>query len=192
MRLLLALPFLLLPLALAQASEHEDEHGSLGKHEHGVASLNLALDGNTLEIQLESPAMNIVGFEHAASSAADQARVAAAKAALEQPLQLFNLPAAADCSLTRSELDSPLFGGAAHAHAKDEHEHEHEHEEGHEHSDVDADYSFNCNQPDALQQLDLSKLFEQFPATHKIAVQLIGRNGQQGAELTPAQARLSF
>ena len=180
MRLLLALPFVLLPLALAHADEHEEEHGNLGKHEHGVASLNVALDGNTLEIQLESPAMNIVGFEHPAASEADRARVAAAKAALEQPLQLFNLPASADCSLTKSAVDSPLFSDAKHD------------EEGHEHSDVDADYSLTCNQPDALRQLDLSKLFEQFPATHKIAVQLIGRTGQQGAEMTPAQAHLDF
>ncbi|MDA7088171.1 DUF2796 domain-containing protein [Pseudomonas sp. SA3-5] len=182
-RTLLALPFALLPLALAQADEHQ--HGSLAKHQHGIASLNVALDGNTLEIQLESPAMNIVGFEHAASSEADQALVAAAKAKLEQPLQLFNLPAAADCSLTQSALHSPLFASAAHTEdAQDA--------DGHGHSDVDADYSFHCNQPDALQVLDLSALFIQFPATHRIAVQLIGRSGQQGAELSPKMARLSF
>ena len=64
-RVLLALPFALLPLA-AMAHDHDHdhaEHASLGAHEHGVAQLNVALDGNTLEIELESPAMNLVGFE---------------------------------------------------------------------------------------------------------------------------------
>lgn len=47
-RLLLALPFALLPLAVAHAAEdHDHEHGSLAPHEHGVASLNVARWSNT-------------------------------------------------------------------------------------------------------------------------------------------------
>lgn len=41
--------------------------------------------------------MNLVGFEHAATTDADKATVAAAKARLENPLALFNLPPAAKC-----------------------------------------------------------------------------------------------
>ena len=73
-RLLLALPFALLPLAVAHAHDdhdHDHAHGTLGAHEHGVAKLNVVLDDNTLELELDSPAMNLVGFEHAASSDAD-------------------------------------------------------------------------------------------------------------------------
>ena len=48
-RLLLALPFALLPLAMAHAADaHDHEHDSLPPHEHGVGSLNVALDGQTL------------------------------------------------------------------------------------------------------------------------------------------------
>jgi hypothetical protein len=43
-----------------------------------------------------------------------------------------------------------------------------------------------------VQQLDLSELFKRFPATLKIQVQLLGPNGQQGAELTPDNPRLPF
>ncbi len=191
--LLLALPFALLPLALANAQSHEHdhaEHGSLGKHEHGVASLNVALDGNTLEIQLESPAMNIVGFEHAASSAADQAKVAAARQQLQQPQALFALPIEAKCTLKQHELQGALF--AAHA---DEHEHEHgAHEPGEEqgHSDISAHYQFDCATPAALQTLELGSFFGSFPDTEKLDVQLIGPSGQQGVQLSPGNARLSF
>lgn len=190
-RTLLALSVALLPLSFAHADSHEhdhahEEHGSLGAHEHGVASLNVALDGQTLEIQLESPAMNIVGFEHAANSEADQAKVTAARAQLQQPLKLFALPSAADCSVASQELRSPLFGDAEHEHDQASAEHEHEH------SDVDADYSLTCNQPQHLTSLDLGVFFQQFPATEKLAVQLIGPNGQQGAELNKASPRLSF
>ena len=79
-RLLFALPFALLPLAAAHAAhdehEHHDEHASLAAHEHGAAQLNVALEGQRLELALESPAMNLVGFEHAAVSTSDKAAVA--------------------------------------------------------------------------------------------------------------------
>ena len=188
--LLLALPFALLPLVAAQAHEHghdhDHHHDSLGAHEHGVASLNAALDGNLLELQLESPAMNLVGFEHAAKSDADKAKVAAAKRELEQPITLFALDSG-DCKATEVELQSPLFGDADHGH---DHDHDHDHEG--EHSDIRAHYRFECTKANELKQLDLAELFKRFPATEKIQVQLIGPNGQQGVELTPAQPRLSF
>ncbi len=192
-RTLLALPFALLPLTFAQAASDEhthdhahEEHASLGAHEHGVASLNVALDGQTLEIQLESPAMNLVGFEHAANSADDQAKVAAARAQLEQPASLFNLPAAAGCTLAEQQLQSPLFGDHEHEHEQAEAEHDHQH------ADVDADYRFDCSAPQSLKALDLTVFFQQFPATEKLNVQLISPSGQQGAELNKGNSRLSF
>ncbi|WNF47484.1 DUF2796 domain-containing protein [Pseudomonas sp. SG20056] len=192
-RLLLALPFALLPFA-ALAAEHSHEHdhahdhaehGSLDAHEHGAAQLNVVLDGKMLHLQLDSPAMNLVGFEHAAKSAADKAKVAAAHSQLEQPQALFGLNAG-DCNVSKQELESPLFA---------EHKHkEHDHEKSHdsEHSDIHAHYSLDCQKPEELKQLNLGELFKRFPATEKIQVQLIGPNGQQGLELTPAQPTLSF
>lgn len=190
-RLLLALPFALLPLAVAHAApehdhDHDHEHGSLGAHEHGVSRLNAALDGQTLELELESPAMNLVGFEHAASTDADKAKVAAARAQLEKPLALFNLPAAAGCKVSQQELESPLFGDKPHGDdkAKDEHEHEH--------SEIHAHYQFTCATPGALKTLDLANIFNTFPATQKIQVQLISPGGQQGVEVTAKAAALKF
>ena len=185
-RLLFALPFALLPLAAAHATddehEHHDEHASLAAHEHGAAQLNVALEGQRLELALESPAMNLVGFEHAAVSSSDKAAVAHAQQHLQTPLALFGIAAAAGCAITSLALHSPLF--EAHA------EHDNEHEA--EHSDIDANYVLTCSQPQALSAIDLSELFKRFPATAKIQVQLIGPNGQQGAELSAAQPRLSF
>ncbi|KPM65006.1 DUF2796 domain-containing protein [Pseudomonas monteilii] len=189
-RLLLALPFALLPLAVAHAHDdhdHDHAHGTLGAHEHGVAKLNAVLDGNTLELELDSPAMNLVGFEHAANSGADKAKVAAVRQQLEQPLKLFGLSAAAGCKEDQQELESPLFGDAPKA---DEDGDEHEH--GHQHSDIGAHYQLTCANPDKLAQVDLAPLFKAFPATQKINVQLIGPNGQKGVEATPAKAAVAF
>jgi len=198
-RLLLALPFAMLPLAVAHAAdehdhEHEHEHGSLSAHEHGVGRLNAALDGKTLELELESPAMNLVGFEHVATSEADKAKVAAVRARLEQPLALFNLPKPAGCVVENQELESPLFGGQPEADddhdedAKDEDGHEHHHD----HSEINARYQFTCATPDALKTLDLTNIFTSFPATQKIQVQLIGPSGQQGVDVTAKAATLKF
>ena len=188
-RLLFALPFALLPLAAAHAAhdehEHHDEHASLAAHEHGAAQLNVALEGQRLELALKSPAMNLVGFEHAAVSSSDKAAVARAQQQLQTPLALFGIAAAAGCVITSHALHSPLFE----AHAE---EHEEHAEHGAEHSDIDANYVLTCSQPQSLAAIDLSELFKRFPATDKIQVQLIGPNGQQGAELSAAQPRLSF
>ena len=191
-RLLLVLPFALLPLAVAHAvDEHDHEHGSLGAHEHGVGRLNAALDGQTLELELESPAMNLVGFEHAATTDADKAKVAAVRAQLEKPMTLFNLPKAAGCVVATQELESPLFGDKPdaddeHEEAKDGHEHQHDH------SEIHARYQFSCSAPGALKTLDLATVFNTFPATQKIQVQLISPNGQQGVEVTAKTAALKF
>lgn len=193
-RLLLALPFALLPLAVAHAHEDHDHdhdhahtHGTLGAHEHGVAKLNVVLDGNTLELELDSPAMNLVGFEHAASSDADKAKVAAVRQQLEQPLKLFGLASAAGCKEDQQALESPLFGDAAKAEDDGD-----EHEKGHMHSDINAHYQLTCATPEKLTQLDLAPLYKAFPATQKINVQLIGPNGQKGVETSPAKAMVAF
>ncbi|HCJ31158.1 MAG TPA: DUF2796 domain-containing protein [Pseudomonas sp.] len=193
-RLLLALPFALLPSFVLAAEQHAHDHDharhdSLGAHEHGAAELDAALDGSTLEVVLRSPAMNMVGFEHAPSSEADKRKISDARKQLEQPDTLFSLPAAAGCTLAETELESPLFDDAAH-----DHEHEHEHDGNHEnqHSEIHAHYHYNCATPQALQALDLQGLFKAFPGTEKIQAQLIGPNGQRGAQLDAGQPRAEF
>ncbi|WP_313087014.1 DUF2796 domain-containing protein [Pseudomonas sp.] len=189
-RLLLALPFALLP-GFALAAEHHahdhDHHDSLGAHEHGAAELDAALDGSMLEIELRSPAMNLVGFEHAPSSEADRRQIADARKQLEQPGTLFGLPAVAGCKLTDTALESPLF-------EDDTHDHGDAHDEDHEgqHSEIHAHYHFDCAAPQALESLDLQALFKAFPGTQKIQAQLIGPNGQRGAQLNAGQPRMTF
>jgi len=197
-RLLLALPFALLPLAIAHAADehdHDHEHGSLGAHEHGVGRLNAVLDGQALELELDSPAMNLVGFEHLATSAADKAKVAAARKQLQNPLALFNLPKAAGCVISSQELNSPLFGDKPEADHDDDDDHDTKdgaHEHHHDHSEIHAHYQFTCATPTALGNLDLTQVFKTFPATQKIQVQLIGPSGQQGVEATATAATLKF
>lgn len=140
--------------------------------------------------------MNLVGFEHLATSAADKAKVAAARKQLENPLALFNLPKAAGCVISSQELNSPLFGDKPEAdHDDDDDDHDAKdgaHEHHHDHSEIHAHYQFTCATPTALGNLDLTQVFKTFPATQKIQVQLIGPSGQQGVEATATAATLKF
>lgn len=179
--LLLALPFALtMPFAAGEPHHHDHpaEQASLGSHEHGAAELDAALDGTLLEIELRSPAINLLGFEHRPDSPADKRTLSETRARLQQPDALFGLPASARCTLDAARLASPLFGDAAHHHPA--------------HSDIHVHYRYNCEAPDALPGLDLQGLFEAFPGTEKIQAQVIGPNGQQGRQLRTGQARITF
>ena len=46
-------------------SEHTVETRQLESHEHGVSTLKIAIEGQNEQMELESPANDIVGFEHA-------------------------------------------------------------------------------------------------------------------------------
>lgn len=198
--LLLALPFVLLPVHYSQAQDdhHHHDHdagASLSAHEHGTARLDAALDGNTLELALYSPAMNLLGFEHAPANAADEAQVARTRMQLEQPLALFGLPEAAGCEVSEQQLQGDLLGSAHAGYQRQDGDTTHSEpaaarQDGH--SDIQASYHLSCRNVQALQALDLRGLFERFPATEQIQVQLIGPNGQQGAQLTPSHPQLSF
>jgi hypothetical protein len=52
----------------------------------------------TLELDLDGPSMNLVGFEHVATTEADKAKVESARKQLENPLVLFSMPKAAGCT----------------------------------------------------------------------------------------------
>ena len=174
--LLLSLPFALIVTAATAHDHSHDRPSSLSAHEHGAAELDAVLDGQTLEIELRSPAINLLGFEQAPRSAAEQDKLADTRAQLQRPDTLLGLPVAARCELTDSSLESPLFGGEA---------------EG-THADIQARYRYSCEAPQALSGLNLRGLFEAFPGTEKIQAQIIGPNGQQGRQLRAEQAQITF
>ena len=196
----------LLLAAGLMATPAEAQHGP---HEHGVGQLNLAWDGEELEIELIAPGVDIVGFEHPAESPEDKRAVAAALERLREAGRLFRFPAAAGCALEEAEAESSQMDSAhddehdhaehgdEHDHAKheDEHKHEHEHraaeEDGEPHAEFHAHYHFRCARPEALSHLEVG-YFEAFPAAEELEVQMVTPQGQDARELTAEDARLRF
>ena len=188
-----AVTLLLAAAAFGVQANHDDHesHGH-GAHEHGHGHLNLVLDGNQLMIELQAPAADLVGFEHAARSDEEKAQYAKALARLQQPDALFRLDPAAGCTLTRQEINA----------AKEEHDHDHDHEKAdgdqddhhHDeagHADMGAMYTYTCETPAKLTGLEAT-LFAVYPSLEKLSVQGILPNGQTAAELTPSAYQLSW
>ena len=58
-------------LVLLPATLHAGEKA----HQHGVASLEVAVEGNTLVVHLKSPLDNLVGFERAPKTDAERSKI---------------------------------------------------------------------------------------------------------------------
>ena len=75
-------------LALSFPVLADDHQHSLEAHVHGIGTLNIALENQLLELQFESPAMNIIGFEYQPTTAADIQAVKAAQNTLSNAAEL--------------------------------------------------------------------------------------------------------
>lgn len=132
-------------------------------HVHGIATLNLAMEGDELEIEFVSPAGNIVGFEHEAVTATERRAIRDAVEQLRKGNELFDLPLAASCSLQVAAVehghgeeekredghgqDAKHDDGDEHRHAGDE---EHDTHSGHdaEHDDGDEEHGTHSGHED--------------------------------------------
>ena len=120
---------ILLFTACAQIAVAADkrQHGS---HEHGTAKLDVAIEQNTIYIALDTPAANIIGFEHAPRNREQKATLHKGLSQLMAGSALFMPPKAAACRLVKADVDSPFAEQEKHAHA-DEHKHGHD-DHGHD------------------------------------------------------------
>jgi hypothetical protein len=126
MRLATAISVALATLSTSTVSAQTER--DLDSHEHGHAFLNIALDGNTAVVELESPWNNLVGFEHAPSTEEQHAKVDAAMAMLNQPGELFAFNGT-ECVMSGAVVQSSLGEGEEH---HDEHDHDDDHKDGHD------------------------------------------------------------
>lgn len=159
------------------AEEQMEQHGA---HEHGVASLSIAVGDKGLEIMLESPAANLFGFEHAASTAEENQKLSDIKAKLEAADELFSINAETECALKDAEVVSALLGNAD----QEEGENSAAEQKGEDaHNDVDATWSYVCTKPAELKEIAV-KLFTAFPnGFQKIKAEWVTDKGASAQEL---------
>jgi hypothetical protein len=175
------------------------EYKQLDAHEHGVAHLNAALEGDKLVIEFVSPAANIVGFEHAPATGQDKEAIKKARTMVMDGGSLFRFPAEAECVLEHASVNTNLEAHAGgeneagddHYHDSGEHPSVADDHDGDGHGDFRAVYHFHVGRPKALTYLEV-RLMQSFPAIERLMVQLAIQSTQTAVELTPAIFRVEL
>jgi hypothetical protein len=158
---------LLVCMAIPLAS-FAHEHGAHvhGAHVHGAAEVDVAIEGKKLVITLESPADNLLGFEHAPKTDAEKTKLKTVEAQLRDVATVFAPDAAAQCKLIVADVTMPDF------------------KQG-EHSEIAAEYNFECAH--APSQIALP-LWKNFPKFKKLTANIAAAAGQKQSTLKPSQA----
>ena len=168
-------------LATAFASLHAQAHEP-GAHVHGVAELRVVVDGSQLQISLESPLDNLLGFEHVPRTDVQRTAVRQMARTLRDAGDVFAPTAAAHCRLTTVRLaSSAALGESIEATPAD----------GDGHADLDADFSWTCDAPQALAGVDVD-LMRHFPNLRRLKVQVAAPSGQRALDLLPGRRSVTW
>jgi 3-phosphoglycerate kinase len=179
-----------LPAGVALADEAERRE--LGAHEHGHSVLNIAIEGDRIEMELMAPGVDIVGFEHAAETDEHKAAVEEAKGILSNPLALFVLPADAACTTKTAAVELEAEDEHEGEHPDEAEHDEHAEDEGEEsHTEFHAEYAITCASPGDLGGIEFA-FFDRFPGAEEIEVTLITETGQTSYEVERDSPRIDL
>lgn len=149
------------PSAVAQS-------GSLGAHVHGIASLQVAVDGSDIDLLFRSPADNLLGFEHAPRDQQQAATVAQVEGWLEQTPLVNNAPG--NCQVVDTLVEHGL------SQKSHDHDHGNTHDD-HRHSDFEVSQRLTCTT--AVGDSLTTPLKSRFPAIDQLIVDWV-TDRQQG------------
>jgi len=176
-------------LATGAWAQHRDH----GAHVHGEATLHLIADGTALQIEFNSPAINIVGFEHPPRTPEQSRAITEATQQLERPEVLLSLQGSR-CALSAAEAVTEGFNNGDHSHSN-EHEHGHHgHDHDHDHrghASFTATYLLVCDSEDSLSGLTLAA-FEHYPGIDLMRVEWVLSGRQGAAQLSRTRQALRF
>ncbi len=144
----------------------------LDSHVHSGATLNIAFGDNDLYVELDSPWMNLVGFEHEPSTDEQRASTAESVQHLQQGNELFTF-VGTQCDMVDVVVENSMDSDHA------------------EHSAVTISYVFNCAELKSLETVDV-ELFSAWPGIDDIDVQFAGPNGQNAMELDPDNKQIEL
>jgi hypothetical protein len=147
-------------------------------HQHGVVTLDVAIDGSTLTLELNAPLDSLVGWERAPRNDAERRAAADTLQRLRDPAQLFTPDAAAQCQAAAPQVDAGLLAPGAKPAAG-------------EHAELRASYTYRCAQAAQLRSIALP-LFDAFKRIQRVDVQVVGPQGQRKATLRRTGAVLKL
>lgn len=144
-------------------------------HVHGEAVLTVIIEHQGLHIELISPAVNIVGFEHEINSAQESQQVLNALRVLNDADNIFRFTGTS-CTQVHSKVVSPFATKVGAAKVKSDFP---------EHKEFVASYQMECKGTQGERAMDVL-LFESFSGLESIDVQWVA-DGKQAAKRTNAK-----
>lgn len=163
----------LLP-GLAQAQAH-----SHAAHEHGRASVDIAIERGQLTLALDTPLDNLLGFERAPRTAAERQAAEAAVARLRAADGWVRIDPKAGCTLADVVLESDALGLGGGTH-----------QEG-EHAEMEGSITYRCTDATQAAYIELG-LADAFKRIRTVDVQVAGPNGQLKRTLSGKTRRISL
>ena len=159
-----------------------EETRQVDKHEHGVGELNIAVEGNAMNLEFMIPGADIVGFEYEAKSDSDIALVNTALSKFQDFENIFTLSSSGNCNLVDAEIEINQGDEHEDEHEdEDEHDHEDEHEEE-AHNEFVAHYSFTCGNVKEIDRIDFP-YFTTFPNSGELEIQFVSEVGSTSFEV---------
>lgn len=164
-----------------------------GAHVHGLATLEVVIDGATVQISLDSPLDNLLGFERVPRNEKERQSVKAMALKLHQADSLFVFTPAAQCRLESTGLESAVLAPGLLAPAANSGKSSDipKADSSDVHAELAATWHFQCAVPQALRGVDV-RLFQQFSGLKRIDAAVVGPKGQSSAKLSPKSARLKW
>ena len=157
------------------ASEsHDHEKRQLGSHEHGVSTLKIALEGKNIQMELESPANDIVGFENLPKNNKQKAAVEHALLLLQEPNGVFVLSSEANCKIKKNKAEFEVEKG-----------------EGATHAGFHVTWKIKCENPERLKNLETT-FFKLFQKAKEIEVEIISGSGQEAIEWESSMKKIKL
>jgi len=105
---------------------------TIDSHVHGLSEMTIAIEDKTLEIEITSPAMNLVGFEHKAHDKADIDIVEKITKQLNNHKELFSFSGGV-CALVDSSTDTSSIMNVSKVEEKHHELNEHDNDEHDDH-----------------------------------------------------------
>jgi len=150
---------------------HADQHAHHGAHVHGVGHLNIAVEKGQVTVYLQTPAMDIVGFEHAPENDKEKQQLKAAYQQLNNAEILFSF-SGADCTADQNsgvEVPSEASG----------------------YNDIIAEYRFVCSQDNTPESVQI-QFSDVFPDLKLLNAVWITESGQGIKEVRAGDGQISF
>lgn len=185
-------------LGVALAMLSSDMGGAAEKrhheaHVHGVAEVNIAIDGSKADVEFRAPAESVMGFEHEAKSESDKKKRDAALRTVQTKMnQMVVFDPKLSCKFSEVKTAIVEEKGEPGKTQSDKSAHGHkDQKKTAEHREVRATFSAACDKTLAGSRVTFG-VHKTFPAIGEIKVQVLGDAKQSGATIKKDKGGVGF